>query len=182
MAAPERAPRPTVAALGAAEAAGELAALVDLLPDAVDDGASVGFLPPLDPAEGAAYWLGVIDDVAAGTRVLLGARDAGGRLVGSAQLELAMRPNGRHRAEVQKVMVHTAARQRGLGRALMDAAEAEARRRDRTTLVLDTRQGDPSERLYRAAGWTLSGTVPRYARSADGTLHATAFYHKLLDA
>ena len=184
MGAPERRPGAParVAPLTAAEAVGELPALVALLVDSVDSGASVGFLPPLDLAEAEGYWRHVIDDVAAGTRVLLGAREAGGRLIASAQLELAMRPNGRHRAEVQKVMVHTAARQRGLGRALMEAAEAEARRRDRTTLVLDTRQGDPSERLYRSVGWTLSGTVPRYARSADGTLHATAFYHKLLDS
>jgi ribosomal protein S18 acetylase RimI-like enzyme len=180
MAAPD--PSAGVAVLGAAEAARELAALVDLLRDSVDGGASVGFLPPLDRAEAEDYWRHVIDDVAAGTRVLLGVRAPDGRLVGSAQLELAMRANGRHRAEVQKVMVHSGARQRGLGRALMDAAEAQARRRDRSTLVLDTRQGDPSERLYRAAGWTLGGTIPRYARSANGALHATAFYHKVLDA
>jgi ribosomal protein S18 acetylase RimI-like enzyme len=77
-------------------------------------------------------------------------------------------------------MVHRRARRQGLGRALMLAAEEEARRRGRTTLVLDTRQGDPSEVLYRGLGWQLGGTIPRYAKSADGSLHTTAFYFKLL--
>jgi ribosomal protein S18 acetylase RimI-like enzyme len=113
--------------------------------------------------------------------VLFAARDADGGIVGSAQLDLALRANGLHRAEVAKVMVHRRARRHGLGRALMLAAEDEARRRGRTTLVLDTREGDPSEILYRSLGWRLAGTIPRYAKSADGTLHTTAFYFKLLD-
>jgi len=29
-------------------------------------------------------------------------------------------------------------------------------------------------------GWQPAGTIPRYARSADGTLHTTVFYYKLL--
>jgi ribosomal protein S18 acetylase RimI-like enzyme len=176
----ERAPG-RVERLDAAAATRELPALVALLRDSVDGGASVGFLPPLGADEAAAYWRGVIADVAAGGRVLLALREADGRLAGSAQLELAGKPNARHRAEVQKVMVLTAARQRGHGRALMLALEDDARRRGRTTLVLDTREGDPSERLYRAVGWRLAGVVPRYAKSAGGGLDGSAFYYKLLD-
>jgi ribosomal protein S18 acetylase RimI-like enzyme len=171
----------TVAPLDAGAARRALDALVSLLRDSVDGGASVGFLPPLDTGEAVEYWRHVIDDVAAGSRVLLGAHDGGGRLVGAAQLELAQKPNARHRAEVQKVMVLTAARQRGIGRALMRAIEEEARRHGRTTLVLDTREGDSSERLYRSVGWQLTGVVPRYARSAGGGLDGSAFYWKLLD-
>jgi hypothetical protein len=62
----------------------------------------------------------------------------------------------------------------------MLAAEAEARRRGRTTLHLDTRQGDPSEKLYRSLGWQLAGVIPRWAKSADGTLHTTVFYCRFL--
>jgi len=170
-----------IEALDAGGARREREALVALLRDAVDSGASVGFLPPLATDEALAYWDGVIEDVAAGVRVLLAARDRGGRLVGSAQLELAQKRNARHRAEVQKIMVLTAARQRGIGRALMLALEDTARRQGRTTLVLDTREGDPSERLYQSAGWQLVGVVPRYARSAGGRLDGSAFYWKLLD-
>jgi len=109
-------------------------ALIALLTDAVDSGASVGFLPPLAEAEADAYWKTVAAAVREGTCVLLVARvaegaDAGeGDVVGTAQLLLATRPNARHRAEVAKVIVHTKARRRGLGRALMLAVEDRARR------------------------------------------------------
>ena len=162
-------------------AAREAGALAELLCDAVDSGASVGFLPPLTDDEATAYWRSVIACVGAGSRVLVVARGDDGQVVGSAQLDLALQTNGRHRAEVQKVMVHTKARRRGIGRALMRAVEDRARQAGRTTLVLDTRQGDPSERLYAAMGYRRAGVIPAYARSANGTLHATAFYYKLLD-
>ena len=166
--------------LGTAEAAHELRGLVWLLKDAVESGASVGFLPPLAESEGEAYWLGVVETVRDGSCVLLGAREAGGGLVGTAQLLLAMRPNGSHRAEVAKVIVHTRARRRGIGRALMLAIEARAVSLGRTTLVLDTRRGDPSEGLYASVGYTLAGVIPRYARSVNGALDPSAFYYRVL--
>jgi len=156
------------------------AGLAALLEDAVDSGASLGFLPPLRPATAAAYWRTVFVEVEAGSRVLLAARGAEGVIVGSAQLELAMRENGRHRAEVTKVMVLRSARRHGIGRSLMLATEEHARRLGRSTLVLDTRAGDPSERLYASMGWQRVGEIPRFAQSAGGALHATAFYYKLL--
>ena len=154
-------------------------ALVALLQDAVDGGASVGFLPPLGAEEARAYWESVAAALEDGGRRLWVAR-AAGDIVGAVQLDLAEQANGHHRAEVIKLMVVSAARRQGIGRLLMEVAEAGARRLGRTTLVLDTRQGDPSETLYRVMGWQPAGTIPRYARSADGTLHTTAFYYKLL--
>jgi acetyltransferase len=166
--------------LDAAQAERELRALAGLLKDAVDSGASVGFLPPLSEAEAEAYWRGVIEAIRDGSCVLLVAREANGTLVGTAQLLLAMRANGLHRAEVAKVIVHTTARRRGIGRALMLALEERARRLGRTTLVLDTRRGDPSEGLYTSVGYTLAGVIPRYARSANGALDPSAFYYRVL--
>jgi hypothetical protein len=58
--------------LGAEQAARERPGLVALLKDAVDSGASIGFLPPLGEAEGEAYWRGVVDAVGDGSCVLLG--------------------------------------------------------------------------------------------------------------
>jgi ribosomal protein S18 acetylase RimI-like enzyme len=171
-----------IEALTASAADAERPALVALLRDAVDGGASLGFLPPLDAAEAGAYWDSVVAALRDGTRVLLVARDPAAGIVGSVQLEPALRANARHRAEVTKLMIHRGARRRGIGRALMLAIEAEARRLGRTTLVLDTRQGDPSESLYRALGWTEAGTIPRYAASSDGALHSTAIYYRLLDS
>lgn len=91
------------------------------------------------------------------------------------------RANGSHRAELMKLMVHPAARRRGFARALMQAAAGEARRRGRSTLVLDTWRGDPAEALYQSLGWTFVGSIPRYARTAGGGLDANAIYYLLLE-
>lgn len=155
--------------------------LCALLQTCVAAGASIGFLPPLDDADAAAYWQGVADRVRSGEALLMCIEDAAGRLAGCVQLLLETRANGTHRAEVAKLMVDPADRRHGLGRALMQALEAEARRLGRTTLVLDTRAGDPSERLYTALAYVRAGEIPRYARSADGRLDGTAIYFKLLE-
>jgi len=172
----------SIESLTAATAGREQSALVALLQDVVDDGASVGFLPPLAETEARQYWAGVAAAVGGGGRLLWIARAPGEGVVGTVQLELEKRANGDHRAELMKLMVHTRARRRGIARALMLAAEAEARRRGRTTLFLDTRRGDPSEILYQSLGWQLVGSIPRYARSAGGALDANAIYYRLLDA
>jgi len=153
--------------------------LVDLLQDAVGDGASVGFLPPLSHQEALAYWGDVLEEVEAGTRVLLAARDQEG-LAGTVQLELPGKPNASHRAEVQKLIVHTRARRRGLGRALLEAAERRALLLGRTLLVLDTRQGDAAEQLYRKQGYTEVGVIPGYARSATGQFDGTVVFYRQL--
>jgi ribosomal protein S18 acetylase RimI-like enzyme len=170
---------PEIDALDADAARREQPSLVALLRNVVDDGGSVGFLPPLAADDAREYWESVAVAVKGGGRLLWVAREAGA-LVGTVQLDLEQRANGRHRAELIKLMVHTGARRRGVGRALMRAAQDEARRRGRRTLVLDTRQGDPSEALYRSLGWTFAGAIPQYARSANGDLDATALYYLLL--
>jgi acetyltransferase len=156
-------------------------ALVALLQNVVDDGASIGFLPPLPPEDAARYWQSVAVAMREKRRLLWITRGAGDAVTGSVQLDLEPRPNGSHRAEVMKLMVLTSARRRGLGRLLMRAAEEGARRLGRTTLFLDTRRGDPSEGLYESLGWTFAGSIPRYARSANGALDANAIYYRLLD-
>ena len=154
--------------------------LVDILVDAVEDGASVGFLAPLRRDEARAYWRSVRDAMADGSRILLVAGAPGQRATGTVQLDLAMRTNGRHRAEVVRLLVHTSARRHGLGRRLMQEIESRALALGRTTLVLDTREDDPSERLYRSLGWVLVGVIPKYAKSSSGSLDGSAFYYKLL--
>src|SRR5688572_10564449 len=75
-----------------------------LLRDAIEGGASVGFMLPVREPEMTAYWQGVFADVHAGRRIVLATR-SNGRIVGSVQLEFADRPNGRHLAELQKLLV-----------------------------------------------------------------------------
>lgn len=170
----------TIERLDAKGIEAEAEALSALLKDAVDGDAGLGFLPPLAPEEARAYWRGeVVPAVAAGSRVVVVAREEG-RVVGSAQLDLCRRPNGRHRAEVTKVMVRSDARRRGHGLALMRALDAEARREGRTLLHLDTYEGADAERLYLAAGYVRSGAIPAFARRGDGSLGTTVIYHRLL--
>ena len=154
--------------------------LAALLQDTVAGGASVGFLPPLSIEAALEYWREVVAALQGPHRVLLVARQDD-RLVGTVQLDLASRPNGAHRAEVAKLMVHAGFRRRGIGQALMQTIEAEARAAGRTTLVLDTRAGDPSEQLYASLGFQRAGVIPQYARSADGSLHDTLYMYKLLE-
>ncbi|MBI5302473.1 MAG: GNAT family N-acetyltransferase [Chloroflexi bacterium] len=153
--------------------------LIGLLRDSVDSGASVGFLPPLDEQIAREYWLDVARAIEKRSRILLVARNDS-RLVGTVQLDLCTRQNGLHRAEVMKLLVHTAWRRHGIGEALMRALEREAMQAKRTTLVLDTRAGDPSEKLYTKLGYTRAGLIPQYAEGANGALDTSAFYYRLL--
>jgi ribosomal protein S18 acetylase RimI-like enzyme len=166
--------------LGAAPAASDLADLHALLHDAIESNASVGFMLPVDAAEIAAFWRGNFADVAAGKRLVLVTRE-GERIVGSVQLELAGKPNSRHRAEVQKLLVLRRARGRGLGTALMQAAETAARARGRTLLVLDTSATGNALGVYARCGYTRVGVIPRFAQDPDGPMVDTVFYYKHLN-
>jgi hypothetical protein len=62
----------------------------------------------------------------------------------------------------------------------MQEIEQAARECGRTLLVLDTRQGDAAEQLYRSLEYREAGVIPMYARSATGTLDGTVFFYKML--
>ncbi|MFL5800360.1 MAG: GNAT family N-acetyltransferase [Roseiflexaceae bacterium] len=170
----------TIERLTAAQAADSIDALIELLRDSVEHGASVGFLPPLLPEEAQQYWAQVIADVERGARVLLVARQAG-HIVGAVQLEPAAKRNAAHRAEVQKLLVHTRARRQGIGGALMRAIEAAAIELGRSLLVLDTYEGGDAERLYHQRGYIRAGEIPGYARSADGSLAGTVIFYRFIE-
>ena len=153
--------------------------LAGLLMDAVESGASVGFLPPLCKEQARAYWQEVIDAMRQGRRVLLAALD-GDLIQGSVQLDLETRANGNHRAEAMKLFVHRRARRRGLAKALMSELETVARRMGRTLLVMDTRKGGEAEKMCASLGYVRYGEVPNYARSTNGQLHTTVFFYRQL--
>ena len=158
----------------------DAASLCALLVDAVAHGASVGWVRPPSLEAASQYWHLVADQVEAGTAVLLVARLAG-RLVGTVQLQLSARENGRHRGEVARLLVHTEARRRGIGTALMRAVEEAAKHRGLHILVLDTRTGDPSQVLYETLGYQLVGVIPDYAHGTSGALEPTSIMYKLLE-
>jgi ribosomal protein S18 acetylase RimI-like enzyme len=170
-------PIPSIERVSPEEELAVLPHLIHLLQDTVASGASVGFLPPLSTEDAQQYWRTVFEEVQKYACVLLVAREVG-QIVGSVQLALATKPNARHRAEVQKLFVLSSQRRRGVGRALMQAVEQAARDGQRTLLVLDTRQGDSAEQLYRTLGYCEVGVIPGYAHSVAGTLDSTVIFYK----
>ena len=167
--------------LEAAEAAALAPALAEVLVECVAAGASVSFMAPLAPDRALAFWRGVAAGVAAGDRALFVVEEAG-QVLGTVQLLLAMPENQPHRAEIAKMLVRPGARGRGIGTALMRAAEALALESGRTLLVLDTAEGGAGERLYRRLGWVALGTIPRFALHPDGRPCGSTFFYRELAA
>jgi len=156
----------------------QLHQLADVLIDCVDGGASVSFMHPLPRSKAVDFWCGVAADADAGKRILIVAEDKSG-IIGTVQVIFAEAENQPHRADVAKMLVHRRARRRGIGEALMRAAEEAARAAGKTVLVLDT-ASDDAERLYVRCGWTLVGTVPDYALWPQGGLCSTRLYYRRL--
>jgi ribosomal protein S18 acetylase RimI-like enzyme len=158
----------------AREKADELAVLTR---SCVEAGASVSFLASSPDDDIVAYWHGIATEVAERHTALLIAVE-GTALVGTVHVAGSPMPNGPHRAEVGKLLVHPEARRRGIGTALMAEAEEVARTMGRTLLVLDTVPGTAAERLYRRLGWRELGTIPGYALLPDGTPASSTFFWK----
>ena len=153
--------------------------LASLLLDAVNNGASVGFMADLTPEQAYAWCDGLREDVASGT-LLLWVVVQDEQVLASTQLALCQKANGLNRAEVQKLLVLSDARRRGLGLQLMQALEQAARQLKRGLLYLDTEAGSPAEAFYLSLGYTRVGELPNYCQSPDGRYTPTAIYFKTL--
>jgi ribosomal protein S18 acetylase RimI-like enzyme len=153
----------------------QLDQLSDLLIKVVDDGASIGFLPPMKRSVAKSYWQNVLNP-----EVLLFVAKIDQEIVGTIQVHLCSKQNGLHRAEIAKLMTGPKARRKGVARALMQIAEERAISEDRTLLVLDTREGDPSNQLYLSFGFIPAGRIPNFALSGEGNLDTTVIYYKML--
>ena len=162
--------------LSAEETLAQVEGLSEVLLDAVAGGASVSFMADFSHADAVAYFRGIASEVAAGRRLLF----AAGEVDGTAQLILDTPPNQPHRAELAKMLVHRRARRRGLGRSLMEAVCAAARRRGRTLLTFDTISGAEGEKLYLACGCIKAGEIPGYALLPDGRPAPTSVFYKNL--
>jgi ribosomal protein S18 acetylase RimI-like enzyme len=126
------------------------------------------------------FWRKVAASVARGERIVLGAMDASGKIVGTVQVILDLPENQPHRGDVAKMLVHRSVRRLGVGAALLAAAERSAVNAGRTLLVLDTVTGTAAERLYARHGWQRVGEIPNYALWPDGRLCPTTVYYKSL--
>jgi GNAT superfamily N-acetyltransferase len=159
----------------------EAEALAEVLLDVVEGCASVGFMLPLPRTRALAYCQDALASAARGERIVLVAEDLESRMIdGTVQLVLAMPDNQPHRADIAKMQVHRRARRRGLGEALMRAAEAAAREAGKTLLVLDTVTGSDAERLYARLGWQRCGVIPDYALWPTGGLCSTTIFYRQL--
>ncbi|HEX9037425.1 MAG TPA: GNAT family N-acetyltransferase [Ktedonobacterales bacterium] len=153
--------------------------LAVILRETTLDGSSVGFLPPFPLEESLTYWRTIQADLAQGKRIVLVAtRD--GRLLGTVQLELMWKPNQPHRVELQKLLVAMDARNQGLGRRLMLAAEDATRASGRRLIVLDTQTDSIAHGLYQRMGYHEAGQIPNFALLPDGSYCPTTVLYKEL--
>jgi GNAT superfamily N-acetyltransferase len=158
----------------------EIAELCDVLSDCVEGGASVSFMWPMSREKAKTFWDGVSASAIRDERVVLVSEDADGRIVGTVQVIWAQPENQPHRADVAKMLVHRCARHKGMGAALLAAAERVALEAGKTLLVLDTVTDSDASRLYTRHGWQRCGEIPQYALWPDGRLCPTTVYYKLL--
>ena len=142
----------------------ELEQLCEATERAIVDGGGFGWLEPPGREALRDWWRGFLADE---SRDVLVAR-ADGRIAGSVQL-LRSAPHAestRFRADVVILFVDPRARGGGLGRALLEAAEARARELGLGQLNLDVRETqaqEPARSLYESLGYRVWGRKERYA-------------------
>lgn len=164
-----------------------LQGLCELLIDSVHRGACLGFLAPLSLGAAQDYWRSVLARLGPQHELWIAceAEEAGctsPKLHGAVQLALCGSANAHHRGEVQRLMVHSQSRSRGIASRLMSRLECAALSRGRQLLVLETPSGSQAEAVYVHLGWQRAGEIPAYASCAEGRLRDTAFYFKRLQA
>jgi acetyltransferase len=143
--------------------------LAQLLLDAHASNMALGLAAPLTREVAADAWRAL-------SGVLLAAIEDG-VLVGAVNLAPASTPNGRHRAEIQKLAVRGDRRGSGIGSALLDAAAERARRLGLRLLWLTTHADTRSDDFYVVRGWTRSGVIPEWSQAPDGRFATNAFFY-----
>ena len=146
--------------------------LAQLLVDAHAAGMGLGLAVPLDAA--GAY-RDAAEALSPGERLLLAALEDDA-VVGAVQLDRAG-GNGRHRAEVRRLVVRADRRGAGIGRALMEAVVERARALGLRLLWLTTHEGTDADGVYAQLGWARAGVIPKWGELPGGELAANAFYY-----
>ncbi len=163
--------------LDASEAKSRVSELADILLDCVAGGASVSFMADISREDALSFWVKIAAGASDGSRVLLVA-ESEGKLIGTVQVVASGIPNQPHRSDLSKMLVLNKARGKGVGAALLKAAEEESRNAGWWLMVLDTVTDSDGERLYRRGGWVSVGVIPNYALWPDGTLCGTRYFYK----
>lgn len=154
--------------------------LAQLLLDAHASNMALGLASPLTREHARDVYRRTASRLAPGERILLGALD-GDTLVGAVHLARADAENGRHRAEIQRLVVSAERRGAGVGRMLMDAAIERARELGLGLLWLMTHEGTTADEVYRRLGWTRLGVIPGYSTLPDGSFTGNAYYYLQLE-
>jgi len=140
-----------------------------LLLDAHESNMALGLAAPLTREVAADTWRNL-------SGVLLAAIEDG-VVVGAVNLAPTATPNGRHRAEIQKLAVRGDRRGAGIGAALLDAAAERARELGLRLLWLTTHADTRSDSFYVKRGWVRSGVIPEWSQAPDGRYATNAFFY-----
>jgi GNAT superfamily N-acetyltransferase len=143
--------------------------LAQLLLDAHEANMALGLAAPLTREVAADAWRAL-------NGVLLAAIEDG-VVVGAVNLAPTSTPNGRHRAEIQKLAVRGDRRGGGIGAALLDAAAERARELGLRLLWLTTHADTRSDSFYVKRGWVRSGVIPEWSQAPDGRYATNAFFY-----
>ena len=158
-----------------------LQVLHNLLKACIEQGASLGFYASTATGLLCSYWHTVAKEVSHNQRLLYILYDKG-EIQATVQLALCLKQNGRHRADVEKLLVQPSSHRQGYASKLMAYVESEARQQGIQLLVLDTQSGDKAERFYHAIGYSKVGQIPYYVSDVSGKLFSTSYYYKYLIA
>lgn len=143
--------RVNVARLSISEFDYALSALITLLGDAVNSGASLGYLTETPISEYENFWRMEFRKVEEGQNVILVARTET-ELIGVVCLNNVGKANQRHRAEVKKLLVALDHQKQGIATRLMSEVEAIAKAEGKSLLNLDTESNSAAEFLYQKLG------------------------------
>ncbi|WP_254912954.1 GNAT family N-acetyltransferase [Novosphingobium sp. B 225] len=123
-----------------------------------------------DPAYGEAWNRRQVEDalVLGNTHFVLIAATGQEPLPHEAAAGFFLSRTGYEEEELLLLAVTPACRRLGLGQTLLERLARDARQRGATRLLLEMRQGNPAEQLYRRFGFTPIGLRPNYYRGPSG--------------
>ncbi|KPM36434.1 hypothetical protein AK830_g10135 [Neonectria ditissima] len=135
------------------------------------------FLPPLSHEKLLAWWKERIAEVNDGKRLIFillnesepGSRAKGAEVMGVVMLSMPYSETGPFRGFVEKLLVLKSFRGRGGARTLLAVLEAEAVKRGRFMLLLDTETGSAAEEVFKKVGYVELGQIPKYGLTVGFT-------------
>ncbi|KAH8666032.1 acyl-CoA N-acyltransferase [Tricladium varicosporioides] len=160
--------------------------LARLLQECVHEGHSMGFLSPLSIDEAKTYWRDVSLQVQRNQTQLFITTSASQlampspEVFGTVQLAGSPKPSHSHRAEVNKLIISSSHRRRGLARKLMGEIERTARELGRDVLTLTTVKDSDAREMYLKMEWEEFGICKDYAQWPDGKRADVSFFRKEL--